>query len=491
MHIIPLEQISVLKNRQRQKFDEQKLKDLCQSILDVGLLNPPTFYKNEAGINVLVAGERRLRAIQKLAVEGKSFVCNQQVIHPGQLPILYFDQSDKLSRTQAELEENLMREDLTWAEKTAALAAFHALRTEANPGITQTAIATELAQKRSPTPITENQVTSQRNELRRAVIIAEHLHKPEIANARNANDAYQLVIKAESEAYHAELIRRKKKLVQSSLKCEIRHGDGVELMTQLDDNVVDLILTDPPYGIKANSAGYRSRTKIHHNYDDSEANARRILEALLVEGWRICKPQANLFIFTDIKHFSWLYENASHMGWTPWRYPVIWAKSMSEGLAPWGRNGFVHTYDIAFWATKGRRGTNNTHIDIIQASRVARSERVHAAEKPQLLLETLVNLMTQPGDMILDPCAGSGATLVAAKSLKRNSLGFEIDKETADMATVRINEGDDYADFSSINSRLSDNEGDTENVPDSDTTPVSLSEGEFEGSSLSGKMVEL
>lgn len=472
MHIINLTDISVPPNRQRKEFNVQKLNDLKDSISAIGLLNPPTFIKNDAGIYVLVAGERRLRAIKSLAEEEKSFVCNSTIINPGQLPVLLLQHTDKLSRTRAELEENLIREDLTWTERTAALAAFHALRTADNPSITNTAIATELAEKRAsgPEPVTENQVTAQRHALRRAVVIAEHLSDPTIANARTEAEAYQLVLKKESEAYEAELIRRKAKGVKNSLRCEIRHGDSIEIMKQLDDNQFDLILTDPPYGIGADSgSGYRNRTVLHHNYDDSPANARAILETLLVEGWRLCKLQANIVIFTDIKHFAWLYENSTRIGWMPWRHPIIWQKSISEGLVPWGKSGFCHTYDIAFYATKGRRGTNRTNPDVLTYSRVGRSERVYAAEKPVPLLQNLIDLMTNPGDSIFDPCAGSGSTMVAAKSLGRHSLGIEIDKAVCDLATVRIEKGDENVDFSALNARLKN-----DSAPDGDLPPEGL-----------------
>lgn len=487
MHIISLDAISVPPTRQRQKFDETKLKDLKQSILDNGLLNPPTFVKNEHDVYILVAGERRLKAIQMLAKENISFICNQQSIAPGSLPILLLAKSDKLSRTQAELEENLMREDLTWAERTAALAAFHALRTGQDQNATQKSVATELAAKRISGNPSEGQIGTIRNEIRRAVVVAEHLHRPEIANARSEAEAYQLVLKSEAEAFEAELIRRKKLSVQTELRCEIRHGDALEMMKKLDDNQIDLILSDPPYGVNANSAGYRSRTMLHHTYDDSEQNAREILEALLVEGWRISKLQANIFIFTDIKHFEWLCVNSSRMGWQPWRFPIIWQKSISEGLVPWGKNGFVHTYDIGFWATKGRRGTNRTEVDVLTYSRVARSERIYAAEKPLPLLQTIIDLMTQPGDLVFDPCAGSGSTLLAAKTLKRHSFGFEINKAVCDMATVRINDGDEHADFTEINKQLMGSSSTpSDEIPANTSDPVSLEE-----TSLPGGLVDL
>lgn len=55
--------------------------------------------------------------------------------------------------------------------------------------------------------------------------------------------------------------------------------------------------------------------------------------------------------------------------------------------------------------------------------------KVHPTQKPIALLENLIDLFTEPGDVVIDPCAGSGSTLVAAENLNRKAYGFEIKKE--------------------------------------------------------------
>lgn len=58
-----------------------------------------------------------------------------------------------------------------------------------------------------------------------------------------------------------------------------------------------------------------------------------------------------------------------------------------------------------------------------------RRPKVHPTQKPVPLLERLISLFTDPGDVVIDPCAGSGSTLVAAENLDRKSVGFEIKRE--------------------------------------------------------------
>lgn len=58
--------------------------------------------------------------------------------------------------------------------------------------------------------------------------------------------------------------------------------------------------------------------------------------------------------------------------------------------------------------------------------------RIHPTQKPIYLLKYLIEIFTDKGDVVIDPCAGSGVTLLAAEQLGRESYGFEIKKEFVD-----------------------------------------------------------
>ena len=58
-----------------------------------------------------------------------------------------------------------------------------------------------------------------------------------------------------------------------------------------------------------------------------------------------------------------------------------------------------------------------------------KTEKIHPTQKPVPLLERLIEIFTDEGDVVIDPCAGSGSTLIAARNKKRQSYGFEIEKE--------------------------------------------------------------
>ena len=63
---------------------------------------------------------------------------------------------------------------------------------------------------------------------------------------------------------------------------------------------------------------------------------------------------------------------------------------------------------------------------------------MNSTQKPVNLLKTLIRIFTDPGDTVIDPVAGSGSTLRAAKELNRNSYGFEVEKEFYKKATTEM-----------------------------------------------------
>jgi site-specific DNA-methyltransferase (adenine-specific) len=425
VRIVPRESI-IIRDRQRKTTLPAKVNELKESISKLGLLQMPVCYEMPGGQYLLVAGGTRIKAIDSLAGEDRIFSCNRQPIAPGEVPILLADLDTLLSQKEAEFEENVVRSELTWQERMQALSDIHHLRLGANPEQTHQQTANELAEKggveaaRSPSRL--------REVIRQSVLIAPHLSDPTIANARNANEARQLILKKEEERANAILAKRSIGKLAAKPDIEIRHADLETTLPLLDEEQFDLILADPPYGIAASGGGFRGRTVHHHNYDDDPATAKRVAQAILTEGFRITKQRSNIFLFTDIANWDWLQRISAQIGWTPFRRPLIWGKSDSEGLAPWGSSGPRITTELIFFATKGQKGLLASPIDYIRVNRVSRSERIHAAEKPVELIRKLLECSTLPGDRVIDPCCGSGSTLIACREMGRTALGLEKDE---------------------------------------------------------------
>lgn len=434
MHIVPLEVIT-LGDRQRKKIEERPVIELAEDIASIGLLHAPVCWHNGDGTYQLCAGERRLRAITRLASENRSFHHNNQEIPKGYIPITLLTETlQKPDRYKAELSENLHRVELAWADRVAALSTYHTMLVEdaitrgerqTNVDTARVVIAAQSAS--SPTsPQSERYVEQQ---VKKAVVVANHLSNPKIASARNADEAYNLVLKMQNDAFQTEIARRTHATLKSTVTefATATHGSMFDLLPSFDAASIDLILADPPYGVNAGSGGFRARTEYHHNYTDTEDYARKCGTKILEEGFRVGKPRSNLFMFCDIKQWDWLRERALQLGWAVFPRPGIWQKSLSEGLAPWGGQGFRLTTEFFLYASKGERGLIAPPTDVFQYPRVVKAEREHAAEKPHDLLCRLIGLSTMAGDRVLDPCCGSGSTLVAAKSLRRFAHGIESD----------------------------------------------------------------
>jgi len=436
----------VIPPRQRREIPKHSLDELKESILKNDLLHAPVVQEQGSKF-ILVAGERRLRAIDAIAAEGKDFHYNKHKFPPGTLPVVLLNEAlNDIQRAEIELAENVDRVDLPWQDRVAALAYIHNMRKATNPNQTIRETVREIVAERVVElsgPQGGQAESTMLRSIRQATIINEHLNLPEIAKARNATEAFNLIVSNQQRAFEAELIRRGRKKV---VTLEVRHGSLLDILPKLDANQFDTILCDPPYGIGVDTGGFRQRTVIHHNYEDTPDVAKTLLTCILTEGFRISKSRAHVFIFCDIDMFGWLKESAIRVGWDPFRTPITWIKSDSEGMAPWGREGFRRTTEWIFFARKGQKGLIHSPVDVLRHNRVARDEREYGPEKPVPLLKELLSCSTLPGDYILDPCCGSGSSLVAARELNMRALGIEVDEKAYNLSLVKSQSGRDPSD---------------------------------------------
>lgn len=428
--------------RQRREISHAPLQELKHDILAHGLLNAPVV-QQKGDRYILVAGGRRTAAIDLIATEGLLFDHDRHTFLPGELPIVEInDTFSAINLAEVELSENIIRVELPWQDRVAALAYIHELKSASNPKQTVIDTAREIVdENKVPQGTQAVSVERVRRLVAEANVVSRHLDDPAIAKARNATEAFNLVIAKEQKAFQAELIKRRGPIIGSSI--EVRHGSCLDILPRLDSGFVDTILVDPPYGIGVNSQGFRGRTVHHHNYDDSPDAAKNLLQCIISEGFRVSKPRANLFIFCDIDLFGWLKDACGRAGWEPFRTPITWGKSDSEGMAPWGREGFRRTTEWILFARKGQKGLFHPPIDYLRHNRVARDEREYGPEKPISLLKELLAASTLAGDMVLDPCCGSGSTLLAAKQLKMKALGIESDERAFNIALVKSEQEDD------------------------------------------------
>lgn len=206
----------------------------------------------------------------------------------------------------------------------------------------------------------------------------------------------------------------------------IFHGDCLNILPQLEP--VDLVLTDPPYGIGLDMVLNHGTTdrSIHEYYD-----------------WNNRIPEKECF---DL-----IYEKSKHQ--------IIWGENyFGDNIRSVGR--IVHDKmlnientklkwseaDIASCSMQKRitifryRWNGNVQGDKINWNNTGDDARVHPTQKPLALMRHCVKTYTDPSETVLDPFMGSGTTLRAAKDLGRKAIGIEIEEKYCEIAARRMSQ---------------------------------------------------
>ena len=265
-------------------------------------------------------------------------------------------------------------------------------------------------------------------------------------------------------------------------------GDCLDLMSNVKDESVDLIYMDPPFYTQTVQK-LSDKQGRQYSFDDSWATIEDYVEYIRLrfkECRRVLKNTGSIFVHCD--------RNASHylkialdkvFGESSFQSEIVWSyKRWSNS-----KKGLLNNHQIIFFYSKTENFKFNTmytdysettNVDQILQDRVRdengkskyktddngvvvmgqakkgvplsdvweipylnpkAKERVgYPTQKPIILLEQIIKLVTDEGDLVLDPFAGSGTTLVAAKMLNRNYLGFDISKDAVELTNSRLEE---------------------------------------------------
>src|SRR5689334_12443655 len=274
--------------RQRIAKPPAHIKDLKTSILSKGLMHAPVFGTSPDGSLFLVAGECRLTAMKELHVDGHPFKHDGRTYSGGDVPYSLVDDLSPADLAEAELEENLLRANRSWQEENQARVLIYQLRQTQVPGITVTAVAEGLSEKSGKTSDAERVL------LRKALIIDQNKDLPIVKAAKTQNEAFTKIMDLQAARFKAQLIERGVVKVDHT----IHLGDCLKILPTITSGSVDIIFTDPPYGIGADKM---KRTE-EHFYDDSPGSSLEVCKAIIREGFRILKPRGIIFLFCDVDH---------------------------------------------------------------------------------------------------------------------------------------------------------------------------------------------
>lgn len=228
---------------------------------------------------------------------------------------------------------------------------------------------------------------------------------------------------------------------------ELRHGDALLLLHEMEDESVDAVITDPPYssggmhrsdrmgstGTKYVQTGTLARRP---DFDGDARDQRGYLawcSLWMAECLRIVKPGRPLLCFTDWRQLP-TTTDALQAGGFVWRGVIVWDKT--EASRP--NLGFSNQCEYVVWGTRGPTdlGHDVYLSGLVRAPR-RQDEKWHQTDKPLGLMERLVEVVP-PDGLILDPFAGSSTTLVAARNRGRRGLGFEISDDYLETSGKRL-----------------------------------------------------
>jgi len=212
---------------------------------------------------------------------------------------------------------------------------------------------------------------------------------------------------------------------------KIYHGDCREVIADLPD--VDLVLTDPPYGIKY-IAGHRTK---HDKLRKAIANDESL--DVMAEMWPLVmgklKDERHWYAFASPRMID-----AAMRVCTP-KQVLCWDKG-DRGTVGDLTCGFGEAWEAILYGITGRRPLNGKRPrSVIRQDWSGTMDPVHPTVKPVKLLEILINWSSHPGELVLDPFCGSGTTLMAAKLLGRKSIGIEIEEKYCEVSADRLRQG--------------------------------------------------
>ncbi|MCE2441124.1 MAG: site-specific DNA-methyltransferase [Candidatus Latescibacteria bacterium] len=228
-------------------------------------------------------------------------------------------------------------------------------------------------------------------------------------------------------------------------RCKIETSDYVRFLSNLEDQSVDLILTDPPYTISRKTGfkhvGPKSVERFAVDMDFGTWDHAAIdLDILAEQALRVLRRSGTAIIFYDLWKMSYLADSMSNAGFKQLRF-IEWVKKNPVPLNS-KRNYLTNSREIAVSGVKLGKPTFHSEYDngIYSYPIPNNGKRHHPTQKPMSLFEELIEKHSNHGDMVVDPFLGSGTTAIAALSLSRCFSGCDIDENYVEIAKERVHE---------------------------------------------------
>lgn len=385
--------------KDRFRLEKGDIQTLAQMIKEKGLLQPVTVDQNLR----LLAGERRYMACKSLGMSHIRAVVRQT--------------TDKIDALEIELIENIGRKDFEWHERAALESKIFEYKSSLDPEWTQRKQAEFMGEALG--------TVNKRLQLAGALDLL-----PELRDCENEADAFKAYKRLE-EGMVLDMMKAKVPVhIQQAVDKASEHyiiGDALEEMQKLPAEFFHFAEVDPPYGVQLHQRRSRNddgrAMETYVEWDDFEEKFTKTVQGV----YRLLKPHSFAVFWYGMSWHTQVMEILKSAGFAIPDIPAIWFKGNAGQTASpdttWGS-----CYEPFFLARKGqpklaKPGRGNVfHYPPL-------AQKVHATEKPLLLVKEILNTVLFPGSNILCPFLGSGATLRAAYRLGHTGIGWDLSPE--------------------------------------------------------------
>jgi site-specific DNA-methyltransferase (adenine-specific) len=234
---------------------------------------------------------------------------------------------------------------------------------------------------------------------------------------------------------------------------DLRLGDCLEVMKTIEDNSIDAIITDPPYGTTA------CKWDSVIDFDLMWEQLNRIIKpngAIVLFGGQ---PFSSALIMSNPKMFKycWTWNKKQSTGFLnakkqplrviedicvfykkqPIYRPIMETRGKPRNKGGYGKQGGSDNYG----KYHNTDAFNNTYYptNLLEISNANQKGKQHPTQKPIALMEYLIKTYTNENETVLDFTMGSGSTMLACKNLNRNGIGIEQDQAYFNIAKQRLN----------------------------------------------------
>ena len=392
--------------RQRKELEanDATITELMASMKSVGQIQPIVISRDGR----LLAGRRRIEAAVRLGWQT--------------IKAIIWEDLDLLEQKTLEYDENSKRKQLTWQESAAAIKEIHDLKI-AKEGRQWSRSDTARALGLSIGKVSED------------LDLAVALSNPRVARWPTRRGAIGTVKRERELVLVRELARRRAHDVGIEVDVPsetfaagvVYNGDCREILARLAEASVDMVVTDPPWGIDLATSSQWTHKWIA-TYDDRPESVRELLAGSFKQIGRVLKPLCHLFTFFPAQEIAYWVDLLNNSGISARQRPLIWYKSGQQGISD-VYTSFLPAYESILWGFK----TGEAHYRLFnrplpEAQAHPREDTIwHENSKPVEMLKSWIEACTAPNEIVLDPFCGGGSTLVAATESGRYYIGVEQD----------------------------------------------------------------